>query len=84
MVAISRSGSTTADATAMSTLAQSVGYLLGTLGPFGMGLAHSISGGWTLPLLLLVGVSAVQLVLARLLTATYRTKANTVTERSMA
>ena len=70
LVVISRSGSTTAEATAMSTLAQSVGYLLGTLGPFGMGLAHTLSGGWTVPLMLLVGVAAVQVVLAWLLTAT--------------
>lgn len=84
LVVSSRSGSTTADATAMSTLAQSVGYRLGTMGPFGMGLAHSVSGGWSVPLLLLVGVSAVQLVLAWLLTATYRTRTNTVTERSTA
>ncbi|MHA7270781.1 MFS transporter [Arthrobacter sp. HLT1-20] len=70
LVVISRSGSTTAEATAMSTLAQSVGYLLGTLGPFGMGLAHTLSGGWTLPLMMLVGVAAVQVVLAWLLTAT--------------
>lgn len=71
LVVISRSGSTTAEATAMSTLAQSVGYLVGTLGPFGMGLAHTLSGGWTLPLMLLVGVAAVQVVLAWLLTATH-------------
>jgi CP family cyanate transporter-like MFS transporter len=72
LVVISRSGSTTAEATAMSTLAQSVGYLLGTMGPFGMGLAHSLSGGWTVPLMLLVAVAAVQLVVAWLLTATGR------------
>lgn len=72
LVVISRSGSTTAEATAMSTLAQSVGYLLGTMGPFGMGLAHSLSGGWTVPLMLLVAVAAVQLVVAWLLTATVR------------
>lgn len=70
LVVISRSGSTTADATAMSTVAQSVGYLLGTMGPFGMGLVHSLSGGWTVPLMLLVAVAAVQLVVAWLLTAT--------------
>ncbi|SEE99351.1 MFS transporter, CP family, cyanate transporter [Arthrobacter alpinus] len=72
LVVISRSGNTTAEATAMSTLAQSVGYLVGTMGPFGMGLAHSLSGGWTLPLILLVAVAAVQVVLAWLLTATGR------------
>lgn len=53
----------------MSTAAQSVGYLVGTMGPFGMGLAHSLSGGWTLPLILLVAVAAAQAVLAWMLTA---------------
>lgn len=69
LVVISKSGSTTAEATAMSTAAQSVGYLVGTMGPFGMGLAHSLSGGWTLPLILLVAVAAAQAVLAWMLTA---------------
>ncbi len=72
LVVISKSGSTTAEATAMSTVAQSVGYLVGTLGPFGVGLAHTLSGGWTVPLILLVAVAAVQVVLAWLLTATGR------------
>ena len=71
LVVISKSGSTTAEATSMSTVAQSVGYLLGTMGPFGMGLAHTLSGGWTLPLALLVAVAAIQVVLAWLLTATH-------------
>lgn len=56
----------------MSTAAQSVGYLIGTMGPFGLGLAHSLSGGWTLPLILLVAVAAAQVVLAWLLTSTKR------------
>ena len=41
MVMISRSGRNTAETTALSTLAQSTGYLLATVGPFGMGLLHS-------------------------------------------
>ncbi len=72
LVVISKSGSTTAEATAMSTVAQSVGYLVGTMGPFGVGLAHTVSGGWTVPLILLVAVAAVQVVLAWMLTATGR------------
>ena len=35
-------------------MAQSAGYLLATLGPFGMGLLHSATGSWTLPLVLLL------------------------------
>ena len=77
LVVISKSGSTTAEATAMSTVAQSVGYLVGTMGPFGLGLAHTVSGGWTVPLILLVAVAAVQVVLAWMLTATGRDKGAT-------
>ena len=72
MVMISRSGRSTAETTAMSTLAQSVGYLLATAGPFGMGLLHSATGGWTVPLILLLAITLAQIVVAHLLTA--RTK----------
>ncbi|KQR79996.1 MFS transporter [Arthrobacter sp. Leaf337] len=72
MVMISRSGRSTAETTAMSTLAQSVGYLLATVGPFGMGLLHSATGGWTVPLVLLLAIALTQIVVGHLLTA--RTK----------
>ncbi|MBT2519560.1 MFS transporter [Arthrobacter sp. ISL-28] len=72
MVMISRSGRDTAETTALSTLAQSTGYLLATAGPFGMGLLHSATGGWTLPVALLLAIALVQIVVAHLLTA--RTK----------
>lgn len=68
MVMISRSGSSTAETTALSTLAQSTGYLLATAGPFGMGLLHSATGGWTLPLALLLALALVQVVVAHLIT----------------
>jgi CP family cyanate transporter-like MFS transporter len=68
MVMISRSGASTAETTALSTLAQSTGYLLATTGPFGMGLLHSATGGWTLPLALLLGLALVQIVVAHLIT----------------
>ena len=67
MVMISRSGQTTAETTALSTLAQSTGYLLATVGPFGMGLLHSATGGWTLPLALLLAIALAQIVVAHLL-----------------
>ena len=38
----------------LSTMAQSVGYLIASLGPLGMGALHAATGGWTLPLSLLV------------------------------
>ncbi|MGZ4660286.1 MAG: MFS transporter [Arthrobacter sp.] len=69
MVLISRSGRSTAETTAMSTLAQSVGYLLATVGPFGMGLLHSATGEWTAPLALLLGLALVQVAVGHLLTA---------------
>ncbi|MHC6592293.1 MFS transporter [Arthrobacter sp. C152] len=68
MVMISRSGTSTAETTALSTLAQSSGYLLATAGPFGMGLMHSATGGWTLPLALLLVLAVVQIAVAHLLT----------------
>ncbi|MFF4355599.1 CynX/NimT family MFS transporter [Streptomyces sp. NPDC001604] len=40
----------------MSGMAQTSGYLLAGAGPLTIGLLHSASGGWTLPLLLLLGV----------------------------
>lgn len=69
MVMISRSGRSTAETTAVSTLAQSVGYLLATAGPFGMGLLHSGTGSWTLPLALLLGIALLQIVVAHQLTS---------------
>jgi CP family cyanate transporter-like MFS transporter len=69
MVMISRSGRDTAETTALSTLAQSTGYLLATVGPFGMGLLHSATGGWTLPLVLLLAIALAQIVVVHLLTA---------------
>ncbi|MHA7298255.1 MFS transporter [Pseudarthrobacter sp. MDT3-1] len=67
MVMISRSGTSTAETTALSTLAQSTGYLLATAGPFGAGLLFSATGGWTLPLALLLGLAVVQVVVAHLI-----------------
>ncbi|WP_426938744.1 MFS transporter [Pseudarthrobacter sp. S3] len=67
MVMISRSGTSTAETTALSTLAQSTGYLLATAGPFGAGLLFSGTGGWTLPLALLLGLAVVQVVVAHLI-----------------
>ncbi len=46
---------------ALSGFVQTVGYLLGAVGPFAVGLLHEASGGWSVPLLFLAG--AVALVL---------------------
>jgi CP family cyanate transporter-like MFS transporter len=42
---------------------------LATLGPFGMGLLHSATGTWTLPLILLLAVAVGQVAVGHLLTA---------------
>ncbi|WP_402842386.1 CynX/NimT family MFS transporter [Microbacterium sp. GXS0129] len=54
MVQISRSD---AEAAGMSALVQGVGYVISSLGAPLTGLLHDLSGGWTLPLWSLVGVT---------------------------
>jgi CP family cyanate transporter-like MFS transporter len=70
MVMISRSGTSTAETTALSTLAQSTGYLLATAGPFGTGLLYGVTGSWTVPVALLLGLAVVQVVVAHLISRT--------------
>lgn len=47
----------------LSSVTQSVGYLIAALGPFSLGLLHDATGGWTWPLLLLTGLCVPQLLL---------------------
>ncbi|WP_374200321.1 MFS transporter [Arthrobacter sp. M4] len=84
MVMISRSGSSTAETTALSTLAQSVGYLLATAGPFGMGLLHSATGHWILPLGLLLAVALVQVVVGHVVAGIAPAPRTTIGTRSAA
>lgn len=42
-------------AASLSLMAQSLGYLMAALGPLVFGLVHDLSGGWTWPMLLVVG-----------------------------
>ncbi|KRB80162.1 hypothetical protein ASE01_01295 [Nocardioides sp. Root190] len=49
------------DTAALSTMAQSVGYLLAAGGPFLVGTLHHATGGWSIPCALLVGLGAVQI-----------------------
>jgi CP family cyanate transporter-like MFS transporter len=51
-----------AAAASMSSLAQAVGYLLASAGPLEVGLLHSATGSWTVPVMLLFGFCAVMLV----------------------
>jgi CP family cyanate transporter-like MFS transporter len=46
-------------AAALSGMSQSGGYLLASLGPLVMGLLHSATDGWTVPLLFLLAVAVV-------------------------
>jgi CP family cyanate transporter-like MFS transporter len=60
---ISRSGSSAAETTALSTLAQSVGYLFAAAGPFGLGILHDAAGSWTPSLVLMLAGSILQMLL---------------------
>jgi CP family cyanate transporter-like MFS transporter len=51
-----------AAAASLSSLAQSGGYLLASTGPLAVGLAHSATGSWNVPLMVLFGLTGVLLV----------------------
>ncbi len=48
---------------ALSGFAQSVGYLIAAIGPFGVGQLNELSGGWTVPLTALLVLTVPQLLL---------------------
>lgn len=54
---------TAAGTAALSGFTQSTGYLISAVGPFGVGLLHDVTGGWTVPLIALIAVSVPQLML---------------------
>ena len=51
-----------AAAASLSSFAQAVGYLLASVGPLEVGLLHSATGGWTLPVAVLFAFCVVMLV----------------------
>ena len=51
-----------AAAASLSALSQAVGYLLASVGPLEVGLLHSLTGSWTLPVALLFAFNFVQLI----------------------
>lgn len=59
---------TPAGTAALSGFTQSAGYLIAVVGPFGVGTLHEASGGWTLPLSVLLALAVPQYVVG-LLTA---------------
>jgi MFS transporter, CP family, cyanate transporter len=50
---IARRSRTPAGTTALSVSTQGLGYLIAGLGPFGTGLLHDASGGWSVPIVVL-------------------------------
>lgn len=50
------------DTASLSGMAQGFGYLLAGVGPFLFGLLHHVSGGWTVPWLMMLAVYLVQTV----------------------
>jgi MFS transporter, CP family, cyanate transporter len=49
-------------ASGLSGMAQGIGYLIAVIGPMGAGLLRSATGGWGIPLILLLIVCLTQLV----------------------
>jgi CP family cyanate transporter-like MFS transporter len=55
-------GAGAAAVAALTALSLSAGYLLASIGPTLLGLARDLSGGWTVPLVLLVALTLVELL----------------------
>ena len=55
---------TAAGTAALSGFTQSAGYLLAAVGPFTVGLLYDATGGWTVPLIMMISLVAPMLVLA--------------------
>jgi len=53
---------TPATTTQLSAFAQSVGYVLAITGPLGVGALHDLSGGWQVPIAVLLALLLPQLV----------------------
>jgi CP family cyanate transporter-like MFS transporter len=52
-----------AGAADLSSMAQTVGYMLAAFGPLLLGVLHDVSGGWTAPLIFLIALQGPQLLL---------------------
>jgi CP family cyanate transporter-like MFS transporter len=60
---ISLRSSSAADTRALSTMTQSVGYLIAALGPLCFGLLHAVTGGWAVSLIVLIAILLSQIVI---------------------
>lgn len=67
---IGASGRSVQETAALSAFSQSAGYLLASVGPLGIGLLRSATGGWVLPLAALLVLAALQLFVGLRLTLT--------------
>ena len=63
VVLISLRTRSSADTARLSAMTQSLGYLISAVGPFLFGVLHDSTGGWTVPLLGLLAVTATIVVL---------------------
>ncbi|NUT52568.1 MAG: MFS transporter, partial [Saccharothrix sp.] len=59
LVLISLRTSSGADTARLSAMAQSIGYLISATGPFAFGVLRGATGGWTVSMLVLVGLLVV-------------------------
>ncbi|HET6628125.1 MAG TPA: MFS transporter [Nocardioidaceae bacterium] len=53
---------TSAGTSALSGFTQSVGYVIAAIGPFGVGVLYDVTGGWTVPLTVLLILAVPQLI----------------------
>lgn len=60
---ISLRSSSAADTRALSTMTQSVGYLIAALGPLCFGLLHAITGGWAVSLIVVIAILLSEVVI---------------------
>jgi CP family cyanate transporter-like MFS transporter len=60
---ISLRSSSAAETRALSTMTQSVGYLIAALGPLGFGILHALTGGWAVSLIVLLVVLLAEVVI---------------------
>lgn len=67
LVLINLRSSSPQSTVALSGFVQTVGYILGAVGPFVVGLLHDATGGWTVPLVFLLAVVVLILPAAAIL-----------------
>ncbi|WP_073783929.1 MFS transporter [Streptomyces sp. CB01580] len=69
LAVITTGGRSAQETAALSTFAQSTGYLVASAGPLGIGLLRSATGRWDVPLAVLIALAVVQCLVGLALTA---------------